>query len=49
MKVTQLQDLIFAVALRFKDYTFHASCHRVENCSSMYSFMNDDREGAISV
>ena len=30
---SQLQDLIFAVALRFKDYTFHASGHRVESQS----------------
>ena len=28
----------FPVALRFKDYTFHALGHRVENCSSKYSF-----------
>ena len=34
-----MQDLIFAVALRFKDYTFNSSGHRFENCSSRYSFM----------
>ena len=42
----QIQDLIFAVALRFKDHTFHASGHRVENYSSRYySFLNDERYG----
>ena len=35
---SQIQDWIFAVALRFKDFTFHASGHRVENCSSWYTF-----------
>ena len=29
----------FAVALRFKDYTFYALGHRVEDCSSRYSFL----------
>ena len=29
-----------------KDYTFHASGRRVENCSSRYSFLNDERDGA---
>ena len=37
------------MALRFKDYTFHASGHRVKNCSSMYSFLTDERDGAISI
>ena len=31
------------MALRFKDYTFNSSGHRVENCSSRYSFLNDER------
>ena len=44
-----MQDLIFAVALRFKDNNFHASDHRVENCSSRYSFLNDERDGAIFI
>ena len=35
------------MALRFEDYTFHASGHRVENCSSKYSFFNNERDGAI--
>ena len=39
--------MFFAVALRFKDYTFHALNHRVENCSSRFSFLNDEREHAI--
>ena len=39
----------FAVALRFKDYIFLASGHRVENCSSWYSFLNDDRDDAIFI
>ena len=46
---SKIQDLIFAAARRFKDYTFHASGHRVKNCSSMYSFLNDERDGAIFV
>ena len=40
----KIQDLIFAVALRFKNYTSPASGHRVQNCSSRYSFLNDERE-----
>ena len=44
-----MQDLIFAVALRFEDYNFHASGHKVENCSSRYSFLNDERDGAIFI
>ena len=43
---SQIKYLIFAVALGFKDYTFHTSGHRVENCSSRYSFLNDERDGA---
>ena len=32
------------------DYTFHASCHRVENYSSRYSFLHDEcRDGAIFI
>ena len=30
--------------LSYKDYTFHASGHRVKNCSSRYSFLNDERD-----
>ena len=37
------------MALRFKDYTFNSSGHRVENCSSRYSFLNDERDGAIFI
>ena len=41
---SQIQDMIFAVALRFKDYTFHALGHRVDYCSSRHSFLNDERD-----
>ena len=41
---SQIQDMIFAVALRFKDYTFHALGHRVDYCSSRQSFLNDERD-----
>ena len=44
-----MQDSIFAVALRSKDYSFDSSGHRVENCSSRYSFLNDERDGAIFI
>ena len=46
MRVTQ--DMVFTVALRFEDYTFHASGQRVENCSSRYKFLNNERDGANS-
>ena len=31
------------MGLILRDYTFHASRHRVKNCSSRYSFLNDER------
>ena len=37
------------MALRFKDCTFNSSGHRVENCFSRYSFLNDERDGAIFI
>ena len=35
------------MALIFKDYTFLALDHRVQNCSS--GFMNDERDGTIFI
>ena len=46
---SQIQDLIFAVALIFKDNTFNSSGQRVENCSSRYCTLNDVRDGAIFI
>ena len=37
------------MALRFKNYIFHVSGHRVDNYSSRYSFLNDERDGAIFI
>ena len=46
---SQIQDLIFAVALIFEDYTFNASGQRVENRSSWYYTLNDARGCAIFI
>ena len=37
------------MALILEDYICHASGQRVENCSSRYGFLNDERDGAIFI
>ena len=44
-----MQDLIFDVALRYKNYTIrhHASGPGVENCYSRNCFLNEEKDGAF--